>query len=90
MTQYNTFIHSIMTQQLLTVERQRIRTLIFDGNYTKREVQRITSYTAAQIRSALKSEIPAPRSGRPTAMTPDEEFRLVSLVIRDSEHRFMS
>jgi hypothetical protein len=59
MSQYNTFIHSIMIQQLLTVERQRIRTLIFNGNYTKGEVQRITGYTAAQIRSDLKSEIPA-------------------------------
>jgi transposase len=81
-----------MTRHLNTEQRQRVRTLFYDGHQTKREIQRITGYTFSQIQSAIAASTaaPSPRSGRPTSMSADEERKLVELVTSNQEYRVMT
>ncbi len=61
------------TQHLDETERFRIRTLYFDGSFPKSEIVKRTGYTLGQVKRAIRIAIPKPRSGRPTALSPEQE-----------------
>jgi hypothetical protein len=67
------------TKQLTTDQRQRVRTLYFDAALSQANIQRITGYTKAQIRTAIRArDATAGRStGRPRTLTPEQEEELV-------------
>jgi len=79
-------------RQLTTAERQRIRTLYFDANFTKAKIASITGATADQIRYTIQQESAtvAPRSGRPKALTPEQESDLVEFVCATKKNRRMT
>jgi transposase-like protein len=79
-------------RQLTTAERQRIRTLYFDANFTKAKIASITGATADQIRYTIRQESAtvAPRSGRPKALTPEQESDLVEFVCATKKNRRMT
>ncbi|KAK4180177.1 hypothetical protein QBC36DRAFT_146589, partial [Triangularia setosa] len=54
-------------RQLTVDERQRVRTLYFDGRLSQPKIQETTGYTKDQIRNAIRAPSAqiAPRSGRP-------------------------
>jgi hypothetical protein len=79
------------TKQLTTEERQRVRTLYFDGYLSQALIKERTGYTAAQIRTAIRADsATAGRStGRPRVMTPEQEEELVSYVCTSKKTRRM-
>ncbi|KAK4202499.1 hypothetical protein QBC40DRAFT_347052 [Triangularia verruculosa] len=66
-------------RHLTTEERQRIRTLYFNGHLSQSRIQETTGYTKYQIRYAIRAPAAevAPRSGRPRVITADQELELI-------------
>lgn len=79
-------------RHLTTEERQRIRTLYFDGHLSQPRIQETTGYTKYQIRHAIRAPAAevAPRSGRPRVITADQELELIRYVCESKAHRRMS
>ncbi len=79
------------TKQLTTEERQRVRTLYFDGQLSQALIKERTGFTAAQIRTAIRADnaIAGRSTGRPRVMTPEQEEELVSYVCASKKTRRM-
>jgi len=79
------------TKQLSTEERQRIRTLYFDGYLSQSLIQERTGFTKAQIQTAIRAnDATASRSsGRPATITPQQEEELVEFVCGSKRNRRM-
>ncbi|KAH6856317.1 hypothetical protein B0I37DRAFT_73389 [Chaetomium sp. MPI-CAGE-AT-0009] len=79
------------TKQLTTEQRQRVRTLYFDATLSQADIHRITGYTKAQIRTAIRTpDATAGRStGRPRSLTPAQEEELVQYVTSSRKTRRM-
>ncbi|KAK4033348.1 hypothetical protein C8A01DRAFT_19683, partial [Parachaetomium inaequale] len=79
------------TKQLTTEQRQRVRTLYFDAALSQADIHRITGYTKAQIRTAIRAhDATAGRStGRPRSLTPAQEEELVQYVTSSKKTRRM-
>lgn len=79
------------TKQLTTEQRQRVRVLYFDALKSQAEICRITGYTDAQVRTAIRArDATAHRStGRPRTLTPEQEEELVQYVTSSKKTRRM-
>ena len=79
------------TRQLTEKQRDRIRTLYYDGNHSRAEIKSITGFTSSQIRHTIQSEsaIVQPRSGRPRLMTLEQEEELIEFVCASKRNRRM-
>lgn len=71
-------------------ERLRVRVLRLDAGWTFSRIAQVTGYGATQVRNAMRSGTVAKRSGRPTAMTPEQEAELIRFVTASRERRSMS
>lgn len=71
-------------------ERLRVRVLRLDAGWTFSRIAQVTGYGATQVRNAMRSGTVAKRSGRPTAMTPEQEAELVRFVTASRGRRSMS
>ncbi|KLU86821.1 hypothetical protein MAPG_05830, partial [Magnaporthiopsis poae ATCC 64411] len=74
------------TPHLGAEDRQRIRTLYFDGGLSKQDIALRTSYTRFQIRNAIRAaeSEPKPRPGRPPLLTKEQEEELLRYVASDA------
>jgi len=83
---------TIGRRQLSAEQRQRIRTLYFDAHLSKAQIASITGATPDQIRYTIRAPSAdiAPRSGRPRALTPEQESELVDFVCASKENRRMT
>ncbi|KAK8086072.1 transposable element tc1 transposase [Apiospora phragmitis] len=77
------------TKHLTNDDRQRIRTLYFEGNKTKAEIHDIAVFSIDQIKTAIKapSSNVAKRSGRARVLSREQEKELVSFVTSSKEGR---
>ncbi|KAL8306056.1 hypothetical protein RB597_003322 [Gaeumannomyces tritici] len=74
------------TPHLSGEDRQRIRTLYFDGSLSKQDIALRTGFTRFQIRNAIKAaeSEPKPRPGRPPLLTKEHEEELLRYVASDA------
>jgi hypothetical protein len=79
-------------KQLTVEDRQRVRTLYFDGQKLQSQIRQITSYTKAQIRHTVRSDSAAigARPGRPPVLSLEQTEELVAFVRASKENRRMS
>lgn len=79
------------TKQLTTAERQRIRTLYFDGNCSQAFIHERTGYSKHQIRTAIRADdaTAGRSSGRPRTLTPEQEVELVEFITASKRNRRM-
>ncbi|KAK1978089.1 hypothetical protein LZ30DRAFT_228763 [Colletotrichum cereale] len=70
------------TKHLLDTDRIRIRTLFFDGRIDKQEIANRTGFSIGQVKNAIRapSASARPRSGRPGALSHEQEQQLVEYV----------
>ncbi|OBR11336.1 hypothetical protein CH63R_03632 [Colletotrichum higginsianum IMI 349063] len=80
------------TKQLTDPDRVRIRTLFFDAHLNRQEISRLTGFTISQVKQALRSSAAAaqPRSGRPPALSHEQEEDLVEYVTSSQQGRLAS
>lgn len=71
-------------------DRLRVRVLRNDANFTFRRIAEITGYGERQIRNALKSPTVGKRSGRPAALSPQQQAELVCFVTASRENRSLT
>ncbi|RYP48075.1 hypothetical protein DL768_005997 [Monosporascus sp. mg162] len=82
----------VQTRQLREDERQRCRTLYYDALFSISEISRITSFSADQIKTAVRTKDakPAPRSGRPPVLDGKLLYALELFVTASKVHRFIT
>ena len=71
-------------------ERLRVRVLRLDAGWTFTRIEQVTGYGARQIRNAMRSGTVGKRSGRPTALSPEQEAELIRFVTANKDNRSMS
>lgn len=71
-------------------ERLRVRVLRLDAGWTFSRIEQVTGYGARQIRNAMRSGTVGKRSGRPTALSPEQEAELIRFVTANKDNRSMS
>lgn len=80
------------SQHLTQEDRQRIRTLYYEANTSRRIIQRLVGCTMRQIRTALDADTACPgqRPGRPRRMTAEQEEQLIAYLSTSRETRRMT
>ncbi|KAK2051320.1 hypothetical protein LY76DRAFT_599422 [Colletotrichum caudatum] len=83
---------NIHTKQLLDIDRIRIRTLFFDGRLNRQEIASRTGFSIGQVKNALRAAGASarPRSGRPAALSDEQEQQLVEYVTSSYQGRLAS
>lgn len=74
-------------QQLTEIDRRRVRTLKFEALFTYSRITALIGFSEKQIRNALISAVPTPRSGRPPVMTASEVEELIEYISASRQNR---
>ncbi|KAK2036613.1 hypothetical protein LZ31DRAFT_483268, partial [Colletotrichum somersetense] len=80
------------TKHLSDINCIRIRTLFFNGRLNRQEISSRTGFSITQVKNALQASTASaqPRSGRPPALSHEEEQQLVEYITSSHQGRLTS
>lgn len=77
-------------KHLTEAQRAEIRTLSFTAGLSNAQIAGRTGYGIGQIRRAIRDAVPGVRTGRPPALSTEQQQELVEFVTGSKKNRSMS